>query len=355
MRETGASGLVSACRGAGVVGAGGAGFPAHAKWERVDEASYLLVNHQESEPNCCVDKWFGRRHADRLAGLFERLQAAVEAVIVGAKWADREWLAPLERASSATVYEPDELPLDPRSVSGVAIAYTESTYEYGMEGLLLRVVADAAIGRDLPIEHGWIVQNTETLVNAAGALDGDPVVRTRLHVDGYLDGRRLPNRLFEVPVGTPVSSLFAAAGIDLPSGAVLVDGGPGWGFETTAERGVAAPTNCLLALAPETAAEHRYENGRIDVRGLTDWALDDPPAPERLDPAQVRVPTLPGDRFDGAVAPAAPTVEPGMSVATGDRIADPASEAYSVARHAPIDGEVTAVTDRSIEIRRRRD
>ncbi len=351
MREAGASELVSACRGTGVVGAGGAGFPAHAKCQRADEASYLLVNHQESEHNCCVDKWLGRRHADRLAALFDRLQTTVGTVIVGAKLADREWLAPLERASSATVYEPDELPLDPEAVSGVAIAYTEDTYEYGMEGLLLGVVADTVIGRDLPIEHGWIVQNTETLVNVAGALDGDPVVRTRLHVDGSLDGHRLPNRLFEVPIGTPVSSLFAAAEIDLPPDAVLVDGGPGWGFETTAERGVAAPTNCLLALDPETVVEHRYENGRIDVRGLTDWSLADPPTPERLDPPRVRVPTLPGDRFDGVVAPAVPTVDPGASVATGDRIADPASDAHSVARHAPIDGEVTAATDRSIEIR----
>ena len=344
---------VRALRTAGVVGAGGAGFPVYAKWQRADEVSYLLVNHQESEPNSCVDKRLGRRHADQLAALFDRLQATVDAVIVGAKWADRKWLAPLEQACPATIYQPSQLPLNPRSVSEVAIAYTESTYEYGMEGLLLRVVADTVIGRDLPIEHRWIVQNTETLLNIAGALAGDPVVRTHLHVDGYLNQRRLPNRLFEVPVGTPVSSLFTAAGIDLPPEAVLVDGGPGWGFETSAERGVGAPTNCLLALDPETVAEHRYENGRIDVRGLTDWTLDDPPTPEPLAPPRVRVPTLPGDRFDGAVAPAAPTVNPGASVATGDRIADPTGEACSVARHAPIDGEVTAVTDGSIEICRR--
>ncbi|PSP19145.1 NADH dehydrogenase subunit, partial [Halobacteriales archaeon QH_10_67_13] len=104
MRETGASELVSACRRAGVVGAGGAGFPAHAKWDRADGASSLLVNHQESEPNCCVDRSLRRRHADRLAALFDRLRTTVDAVIVGAKWVNREWLGPLERASSATVY-----------------------------------------------------------------------------------------------------------------------------------------------------------------------------------------------------------------------------------------------------------
>jgi Predicted NADH:ubiquinone oxidoreductase, subunit RnfC len=148
-------------------------------------------------------------------------------VIVGAKWADREWLAPLSRASLATVYEPNQLPLDPETISGIAIAYTENTYEYGTEGLSLQVVADAVIGQEFPTEHGWIVQNTETFANAGRALDGEPVVRTHLHVDGYLDGRRLQNRLFEAPVGTPVSSLFTAAGIDLPPEAVPVDGGPG--------------------------------------------------------------------------------------------------------------------------------
>ena len=178
------------------------------------------------------------------------------------------------------------------------------------------------------------------------------MIRTRLHVDGYLDSCRLPNRLFEVPIGTPVSSLFAAAEIDLPPEGMLVDGGPGWGLETTAERGMAAPTNCLLPFDPETAVEHRYENGRIDVRGLTDWSLADPPALERLGPSRVRDPTLLSDRFDGVVAPAVPTVDPGASVATGDRSADPASDAHSVARHAPIDGKVTAVTNGLIEIRR---
>ncbi|ERG89734.1 MAG: hypothetical protein J07HX5_01906, partial [halophilic archaeon J07HX5] len=44
----------------------------------------------------------------------------------------------------------------------------------------------------------------------------------------------------------------------------------GWGFETTAEQGVAAPPNWLLILATRTVADHRGESGRTDVRAVTD-------------------------------------------------------------------------------------
>ena len=37
---------------AGLSGAGGGGFPTYARWASIEEVDHLLVNHQESEPNC---------------------------------------------------------------------------------------------------------------------------------------------------------------------------------------------------------------------------------------------------------------------------------------------------------------
>lgn len=336
-------------REAGVVGAGGGGFPTYAKWAD-GAADNLLVNHQESEPNCGTDRWLGREFAPELAGLFERLLAGpLDRVVVGAKQRDRDLLAPLVRATGATVYEPGALPLDPADGAGeVVVALTDDTYEYGTESLLLQVVADTVIGRDPPTEHGWVVQNTETLHNLSRALDGEPTLDTWLHVDGVCDGDRLPNRMYRAPVGTPARTLFEAAGVsDFGDDVVLVDGGPGWGFEVT-DPVVTKATNCLLALDRETVAEHRYKNGRVDVRELVDWSASIARSPTRVEPDRVRVPVQTTDRFDGATRPE-PTVAPGETVDRGDRIAVPTA-GLSVAQHAPIDGTVTAVDER-IEIR----
>lgn len=84
------------------------------------------------------------------------------------------------------------------------------------------------MGDDLPTDHGWIVQNTETLYNIGRALiDETAVTRKYVHVDGATP----QHRCLEVPVGTPANVLLEAAGIDRGSRSsdrVLADGGPGW-------------------------------------------------------------------------------------------------------------------------------
>jgi Na+-translocating ferredoxin:NAD+ oxidoreductase RnfC subunit len=120
------------------------------------------VNHQESEPNYYIDKWLGHERADELGQLFDALlDRALDAIVIGAKAKERDpWMGPLETATDATVCEPSDIPLDPGSKSGVVIAYPED--QYGMESVLLRLVVGVVMSDDLPMDHGWIVQNTET-------------------------------------------------------------------------------------------------------------------------------------------------------------------------------------------------
>ena len=363
LRSLGVDGVAPALRAAGVSGAGGGGFPTYAKWTDLAEASYLLVNHQESEPNCCVDRWLGRERADALAELFDALLAvALDVVVVGAKRRDRDpWVAPLEEATDATVYEPGDLPVDPASESGVVVAYTDDTYEYGMENVLLQTVADVVIGKDLPVDYGWIVQNTETLHNVHRALtENRPVLDTYVHVDGVLGGgERVPNRLFEAPVGTSAADLLAAAGVDpdLGDGRVLAAGGPGWCFELQRPPdrwGVRKRTNCVLVLPADAVADNTYGNGRVNVLDAFEWPRPGSAvSPRRRHPDRVHVPVVTDDDYDG-VAPSRPTVGLGDTVDRGDVVAEPASgdERFSVAHHAPLAGEVVDVTRREVELRR---
>ncbi|MFB6227421.1 MAG: NADH dehydrogenase subunit [Halobacteriales archaeon] len=358
-------GIAAVLQEAGLSGAGGGGFPTYAKWESIGDANHLLVNHQESEPNCYVDRWLGREYAGEFAALFDSLLGAtLDTVVIGAKRTDRDpWLRPLEEATGGSVRMPENLPIDPEAESGIVFAYTESTYECGMENILLQRVADTLLGKDLPVDYGWIVQNTETVYNIWRALtQGDPVLSTYVHVDGYLaDGSRVPHRMLEAPVGTSAASLFAAAGVNpdsLASDRVLVDGGPGWCFKVQrpADRyGVRKRSNCLMLLDQEDVAENTYGNGRIDVLDPLEWSRPDPATePVRVDPDRVHVPIVTNETYGDLIARSEPAVEFGDDVSRGQVVAESAPEGkgFSVAHHTPLSGEVADVTPREVEVRR---
>ncbi len=349
-------------RNAGIDGAGGAGFPSYAKWDHLDRVDNLLMNHQESEPNYFIDKWLGREHAEEYAVLFDGLlDRALDTIVISAKEKNREgWMGELEAAMDGVVYTPNELPVDPDEESGVVFAYTDDQYEYGMESVLLRIVGDTVMGSDLPMDHGWIVQNTETLYNIYRTLeDGSAMTRKYLHVDGETPR----HRFLEAPIGTPGSALLEAAGLpaeELRDDQVLVDGGPGWCFEienAPDEFGVRKRTNCVLVLDSDTVAEHTFGDERINVLDTDDWGEGDMETEptETLTPDYVRIPLITNPAFAGIVAPSNSIVETGDRVEEGEMIATPATEGISSPQHASIDGEVTSVTDTHIRIRHDRD
>jgi Na+-translocating ferredoxin:NAD+ oxidoreductase RnfC subunit len=346
--------VATTLRSAGVAGAGGAGFPTHAKWRRLDDVDHLLVNHQESEPIYYMDRWLARERTDGFAALFDALlDAAFETVVVTPKLKDRDWNRPLEAATDATVYLPDELPVDADNESGVVFAYTDDEYKYGMESVLLNVATGTVVGGDdLPMDHGWIVQNTETLWNVYRALDrGEPTTRTYVHVAGNV----ARHRFLDVPVGTPAADLLDAAGRPLGSlsdAEVLLHGGPGWSFrtdDTPAAFRASKRTNGLLVLDTETVAANTYGDGRIDVLDARDWGGDHETTPTRLDPEAVGVPLATNEAI-GPVGSGAPVVDPGDEVTAGEMIAAP-GDGISNAHHTPIDGTVTAVTDDRVDVR----
>ena len=357
--QTHVSELGVTIRNAGVAGAGGAGFPTYAKWNRIDEVEALMVNHQESEPNYYIDKWLGRERADDLAALFDALLGeALDLVVVGAKLSDRtRWVADLESATDATVYKPEDLPVDRERESGVVIAYTDDIYQLGMESVLLNTVGDTVIGRDLPMDHGWIVQNTETLVAIHDALlDGNTMTDKYVHVDGG----GAEHRFLKVPVGTPASALLSAAGVpvnDLPEDAVLADGGPGWCFEITrdpTEFGVRKRTNCILILDEETVEEQTFGDDRIDVQDIRDWKGDghERHPSDEIDPEMVRIPLITNPAFEGIVNRSQPIVGEGDAVSAGEMIAVPGEGGISIPQHASIDGEIADVSESHVTIRR---
>jgi len=346
--------LAAALRDAGVAGAGGAGFPTHAKWRRLDDVDHLLVNQQESEPIYYMDRWLIRERAGAFAALFDALlQTALETIVVAPKWKDRGWTRPLETMTDAAVYRPAALPIDAGEESGVVFAYTDDRYNYGMESVLLNVATGTVLGGDdLPMDRGWIVQNTETLRNVYRALDRSrPTTRTFVHVAGNVPR----HRFLDVPVGTPAADLLDAAGRPIGSlsdAEVLLHGGPGWSFRTDgtpAEFRVTKRTNGLLVLDAETVAANTYGDGRIEVLDARDWTGDHETSPSTLDPEAVGVP-LASNPSIGPVSAADPLVSPGDRIERREPVAAP-GDGISNSHHASIDGVVVGVDGSRIDIR----
>jgi electron transport complex protein RnfC len=354
------SAIPGVLRDAGVAGAGGAGFPSAVKWEQLTDVHSLLVNHQESEPDYYSDKWLVDEHADEFAAFLEGLldTGTFERIVVGTKAKYREeWTIAFEEATDATIYESGELPIDlDKEDAEVLFAYTDDMYDFSEEQILLMVTVGERIGRDLPTEHGWIVHNTETLWNAYRALaHGEPVTRKFVHVDG--DTPR--HRCLDVPVGTTAADLLEAADLplaDLPTDAVLADGGPGWCYEieeAPEEFGTRKRTNAVLVLDRKVVKEHTEQEGRINVLDQRDWHdREHETKPTTLEPDFVRIPLITNAAYEGLETPAEPTVDPGDSVAVGDVIAEHVEGEISETQHASIGGEVVNVTDTHIEISR---
>jgi len=198
--------IADAVRAAGVVGAGGAGFPTHVKLDaKVDT---YLINAAECEPLLCKDQELMRLHAEELVdGLHLAMQAtgATRGIVaIKAKYHDA--IARLE----------------PLLRPGMELFRMGSFYPAGDE----YVVVYDATGRlipvgGLPLHVGCAVNNVETLINVARAAQGTPVTSSALTVAGAVSH---PISAV-VPLGVSAREVLALAGGATVDDPVLLDGG----------------------------------------------------------------------------------------------------------------------------------
>ncbi len=234
--------ILSAIRDAGVVGAGGAGLPAHVKM-RADAApsatpvDTVLVNGAACEPLLMSDPWLMEQRADELARGLLALLACTGAArgVFCLKSKHAEALAAVSRAARA----------DDR----LAVFTLRDFYPAGDEQVLVREALGRTVPeRGLPLHVGAVVCNVETLLNVDQALAGAPVTHRYLTVTGEV---RRPG-VFKAPVGMAAADILAAAGGLTRPDALLVDGGPMMGkVLADAKRPITKTTSGLIALPPD--------------------------------------------------------------------------------------------------------
>ena len=207
--------VVQAVQDAGVVGLGGAAFPAHVKLVPPKDAriELLLVNGAECEPYLTTDHrtmvempervWFGVRIMMRALG--------VGRAVIGVERNKMDAVEALRRTAPAEL--------------DVAVEALTVKYPQGAEKMLIRTVTGREVGSgQLPSSVGVVVQNVGTIACIAEVFEtGLPLVERVVTVSG--PGVRKPSNLL-VPVGTRLRDLLAFCGGLTEDATEILFGGP---------------------------------------------------------------------------------------------------------------------------------
>jgi Na+-translocating ferredoxin:NAD+ oxidoreductase subunit C len=235
-----ATDLVKKIRDAGVVGLGGAAFPAHVKLAppKGKTVDTLIINGVECEPRLTADH---RLMLESTEDIIDGIRILRRVLGV-----DRVFLG-IERN------KPDAIALMTeqcrRSGEPVTVVPLTVKYPQGAEKQLIKALTGREIpSGGLPFDVGVIVHNVGTAAAVADAvLRGQPLVSRIVTVGG--DAVREPKNL-RVRIGTLFSAVIEACGGFTVDGPVkLVMGGPMMGLaQYTADVPVVKGTSGILAL-----------------------------------------------------------------------------------------------------------
>ena len=195
---------------AGVVGAGGAGFPTYKKL--VDGASLLVVNAAECEPLLASDRYLMRHSADKIiAGVVAVAgECGIPRVVIGTKKHYAREIAALKDAIAA-------------AGADISIHTVESYYPAGDEQSLVYDITGLTVPPGgIPLDIGVVVMNVASLAAVADAQGGVPVTRRLVTVTGEV----AHPVVVDAPIGSTVADLVEAAGGVSVDPYVIVRGGP---------------------------------------------------------------------------------------------------------------------------------
>ena len=236
------SDLLAAARASGLVGLGGAGFPAHVKLnippdKKVDT---LLVNVAECEPYITADH---REALENSWAVFSGVYALKELlglkrVLIAVEKNKPDVIEVLRKIA-------DNHQADPQNE--VRILALKSSYPQGAEKVLVQACTGRRIPKGkLPSDVGCLVMNVTSVAFLANYLKtGVPLVSKRLTVDGSAVAH--PQNVI-VPIGTPMEKVVEfCGGYRVPPKKLLM-GGPMMGMALTDDSlPVLKQNNALLA------------------------------------------------------------------------------------------------------------
>ena len=237
-------------RDAGIVGLGGAAFPAAVKQTEIDIPT-LIINGVECEPYISCDDMLMRERAfDVLTG----------ADIIGHIIKARQCIIAIEDDKPEAIAAM-QAAVDEDGTGYFRVQAVPTRYPSGGEKQLIKILTGREVPvNGLPADIGVLCHNVGTAAAVYNAVyKGEPLISRIVTVTGH--GVRQPQNM-EVLIGTPVQHCIDAAGGYLPQARQLIIGGPMMGYSVSHDDiPVIKSTNCLLVSAegethPAGGGEH---------------------------------------------------------------------------------------------------
>ena len=186
--------LIEKISAAGVVGAGGAGFPTHVKLKC--QAEHFIVNGIECEPLLRTDRHTMERHAPEIIETVQTIQKHLGA-------------AKATIALKRHYHEAAKAISDAAAGTGVEVYLSESFYPAGDEQNLVYCITGKTVPTGgIPLDVGCVVSNVSTVLNIYNALQGKPVTHKLVTIAGAV----AHPITVEAPIGAPLALLLEAAG-----------------------------------------------------------------------------------------------------------------------------------------------
>lgn len=233
---------LSVIREAGIVGMGGAGFPAHVKLSPKSKVDHIIVNGAECEPFITSDHRYMLENAD---DIIYGLKIAMKVLglndgHIGVELNKKNGIEALKNSSEFNNH--------------IHIIALKTKYPQGAEKQLIKAVTKRNVpAGKLPADVGVVVINIATAVAISNAFKtGMPAIEKNVTVSG--DAINTPSN-FRVRIGVPVSFLIEQAGGFKVQPQKVISGGPMMGItQYNTDYPVTKTTSSVLAIekAPET-------------------------------------------------------------------------------------------------------
>jgi len=231
---------LEAIREAGIVGAGGAGFPAHVKYNANLDGGYVIVNAAECEPTLNHNTQFLEENPDiivrGLKYVMEITNAAKGCIAIKPKHKNA-----LIAAGKACLHE-----------RNIEVKLLPDMYPAGDERVIVRELLGIELEPgQLPIAAKAVISNVETIKNVALAIEERrPVITKDITVGGRVKDASKGKVFLDVPIGMPVSRYIQACGGYIEPHGEIVLGGPFTGKHGEEEMPVTKTLGGILVSMP---------------------------------------------------------------------------------------------------------
>lgn len=228
---------IEAIKEAGIVGSGGAGFPAHIKLNVDLKGGYVIVNAAECEPT--------------LSHNILVIEEQPELILRGLKYAmkitnaSKGYIAIKPKHKKAII----TLGKVCKNESNIEIKFLPDMYPAGDERVIIRELLKVELKPgQLPSEANALVSNVETMKNICLAIEERRPVITK---DITVGGRVGESKVFlDAPIGYPVSHFIEkCGGYEKPYGEIVI-GGPFTGKRGQEETSITKTTGGILVAMP---------------------------------------------------------------------------------------------------------